>query len=134
LPKFAQILLRINTPEIDLEHTNPDYEFSISNGEVLVPRVHWQTMSDAFAQRREEAEVASREQINVKTPGLLHTMHWNEHKIPTPAQGEILVEAKAASTNFKVRVTLFYSIIKCLEAILIWLLLIGSHDFPWSFE
>jgi hypothetical protein len=56
--KVAQILLRINTPEIDLEHTNPDYEFSTSNGEVLVPRVHWQTMSDAFAQRK-EAEVAS---------------------------------------------------------------------------
>jgi hypothetical protein len=75
-----------------------------------------------------------RKQINVKTLGLLHTMHWNEHKIPTPAQGEILVEAKAAGINFKVRVTLLHSRIECLEAILIWLLLIGSHDFPWSYE
>jgi hypothetical protein len=131
--KVAKILLRINTPEIDLEHTNPDYEFAISNGEVLVPRLHWQTMSDAFAQRK-ETEVASRKQVNVKTPGLLHTMHWNEHKIQTPAEGEVLVQAKAAGLNFRVRLTFSYTHIPYSLHTLTLLRLIGSHDFSWSFE
>jgi hypothetical protein len=99
-------LLRVNTPKIDLEHTNPDYEFAISNGKILVPRLHWETLSDAFKQHKEDVGIPTRKQINVKTPGLLHTMYWTEDKIKSPAEGEVLVQAKAAGLNFRVRVTL----------------------------
>jgi hypothetical protein len=101
----AKILLRVKTPEIDLEHTNPDYEFAVSNSEILIPRLHWQTMSDAFMQHKDESCVASRKRINVKTPGLLHTMFWTEDKIESPLEGEVLVQAKAAGLNFRVRAT-----------------------------
>ena len=102
----AKILLRVNTPKIDLEHTNPDYEFAISNGKILVPRLHWETLSDAFKQHKEDVGISTRKQINVKTPGLLHTMYWTEDKIKSPAEGEVLVQTKAAGLNFRVRVTL----------------------------
>lgn len=100
----AKILFRVNTPDIDLEHKDPDYEFAVSNGEILIPRLHWQTVSDSFTQQKEEtAKVAARKHLNVKTPGLLHTMCWNEDKIRSPAEGEVLVQTKAAGLNFRVR-------------------------------
>lgn len=103
----AKILLRANSPHVNPQHTSPDYEFAISNGEILVPRLHWQTTSDSFAQNVvpgiEQGGATTRKHIDVKTPGLLHTMCWKEAKVQTPGDGEVLIQSKAAGLNFRVR-------------------------------
>jgi hypothetical protein len=100
----AKILLRTNSRHVDPQHTNPDYEFAVSKGDILVPRLHWQTISDSFARDAEAARGdtdALRKHIDVKTQGLLHTMCWKEAKIQSPGEGEILIEPKAAGLNFR---------------------------------
>jgi hypothetical protein len=117
---IAKILLQVNTPDIHPEHTDPDYEFAVSNGGILIPRLHWQTMSNAFAQDKQEAKVAVRKKMDIKTPGLLHTMYWREEKTQTPAEGEVLVQAKAAGLNFKARTNLsLFTLITTLTILLI---------------
>jgi len=107
----ARILMRaLKSPEVDADHTNPDYEFAVAKGEIIIPRVHWQTFSESFARRDDEDDpigtsqdqaATVRKRIDVTTPGLLHTMHWSEEKIRAPAEGEVLVQAKTAGLNFR---------------------------------
>ncbi len=76
----ARIFMRaLKSPEIDADHTNPDYEFAISKGEVLIPRLHWQTGSESFSRfdckdhsSVGQVQVATvRKRLDVNTPGLL---------------------------------------------------------------
>ncbi|KAL9086197.1 MAG: hypothetical protein Q9165_007262 [Trypethelium subeluteriae] len=98
----VKLLLRINTPHVNPQHTNPDYEFAISNGEILVPRLHWHTMSDAFTRNVAiQNEGASRKHLDIKTQGLLHTMSWNEDKMQSLGEGKVRVQPKAAGLNFR---------------------------------
>lgn len=111
---IAKILLRANSPHVDPQHTNPDYEFAISNGEILVPRLHWQTVSDSFTRHAPGIEGTARKYIDVETPGLLYTMGWNEAKIESPGHDEVLIQPKAAGLNFRVRDFLGHADIACL--------------------
>jgi len=99
-----KILLRINTPQVNPQHSNPDYEFAISNGNILVPRVHWQTVSEAFKHKCEPTEGAHRIHLNMKTPGLLHTMYWSAANLESLKDGQIQIQPKAAGLNFRVRI------------------------------
>lgn len=130
---ITKILLRINTPTIDLEHTDPDYEFAVSNGEILIPRLHWQTMYEAFGHKKEN-RVSSRKQIDVKTPGLLRTICWNEGTIGSPAEGEVVVQAKAAGLNFRVRIIIHMPSYQFCKLTLTLTPVIGPYDCPWCLE
>lgn len=103
----ANILLRANSIHVNPENVDPDYEYAIVNGEILVPRLHWETMSKAFSQHhataKEKNEAPTRKRITMKTPGLLHTMSWSDASVRSLAEGEILVETKAVGLNFRVR-------------------------------
>ncbi|OCK77276.1 putative polyketide synthase [Lepidopterella palustris CBS 459.81] len=99
---ITRLLLRINTPEVNPQHTHPDFEFAISGGEILVPRLHWQTVSDAFTNTTATTGAGlTRKHLDVKTPGLLHTMCWKEAKVQPLKHGEISVQTKAAGLNFR---------------------------------
>lgn len=109
----AKIMLHANSGHVinkENELVDPDYEFAISNadGEILIPRLHWQTMSGAFAQLADDdydngdaKDATPRKRITMKTPGLLHTMKWSNAESVSPEEGEILVETKAVGLNFR---------------------------------
>lgn len=83
-----------------------DYEYAVKNGEILIPRLHWQTVSQAFSEvrgpRPADTYDMKLKHITVKTPGLLHTMNWTDGKVNDLREGEVLVETKAVGLNFRV--------------------------------
>ncbi|PON24523.1 KR domain-containing protein [Trichoderma gamsii] len=98
---ISDILVRIQHPELDPEDMDPDWEFALVDGKVLVPRLHWQTMSEAFDNTVVAANVSSSKFLTVKTPGLLHTIGWSEETKKPLAEGEVRVKTKAVGLNFR---------------------------------
>ncbi|ORY69074.1 uncharacterized protein BCR38DRAFT_508552 [Pseudomassariella vexata] len=99
---ITDILRRAHTPHVNPKSTDPDYEYAIVEGKILVPRLHWQTMTHAFAGiNGKETRNGTLKHLTMTTPGLLHTMKWSDQKIKSPAEGEILVETKAVGLNFR---------------------------------
>ncbi|KAK4172362.1 putative polyketide synthase [Triangularia setosa] len=100
---ITKILLRVKTPQVNFPDTKPDFEYAISDGEILVPRLHWQTPNKSFAQDAalQAGERAVRTHIDVKTTGLLHTMHWVSAPVTAPQEDEVLIQPKAAGLNFR---------------------------------
>lgn len=94
-------LLRAGSAESNCEGMDPDWEYAIVNGEILVPRAHWQTVSDAVAQSS-QAGASTQKQLAIQTPGLLHTMGWRHQEAETLKKGEVLVQTKATGLNFRV--------------------------------
>lgn len=102
---IADILFRANSPDVSPETIDIDYEYAVLSGDICVPRLHWQTFTQAFAglRRKEPPGSTMPKQVAIRTPGLLHTLKWSEGKVTTPAEGEVLVETMAVGVNFKVR-------------------------------
>lgn len=77
-----------------------DWEYSIVDGVVHVPRMHWQTLAESVAQSADETALTTR-RLTVATPGLLHTMHWKEELVPDLRDDEVRVRIKSVGMNFK---------------------------------
>ncbi|KAI0110540.1 putative polyketide synthase [Hypoxylon sp. NC0597] len=99
----AKILFRVKSPDMDLARMNPDYEYAIVGGEILIPRLHWQTVPKAVMDHRkqEEPDSLTARRIHIETLGLLHTMAWSEATIPTLGDGDVIVETRAIGLNFR---------------------------------
>ncbi|KAK7997611.1 hypothetical protein PG989_005651 [Apiospora arundinis] len=95
--------MRINTRGVDFQHADPEYEFVVSDGQILIPRLHWETISNAFMHRDKEdtTKKVCQKSLRVPSAGRLQTMCWEEAEIVSPGEGEILVETRAAGLNFK---------------------------------
>ncbi|KAI2627176.1 putative polyketide synthase [Xylaria nigripes] len=101
---ITDILLRAKSTHVNPESVDPDYEFSIVNGEILIPRLHWQTLSKAFSQTnniRKADDGSIRKRLTMKTPGLLHTMQWSDADTPDLGDEDVLVETRAVGLNFR---------------------------------
>ncbi|TRX93498.1 hypothetical protein FHL15_005470 [Xylaria flabelliformis] len=100
---IAKILFRVRARESNSTSLNPDYEYAVVDGEIRIPRFHWQTMPEAVIHYRKQAGTNNLElrRLQIDTPGLLRTMSWGEGKIPVPAEGEVLVKTKAVGLNFR---------------------------------
>ncbi|KAL6897583.1 polyketide synthase [Trichoderma evansii] len=98
---ISDILVRIQHPELDPEDMDPDWEFALVDGKILVPRLHWQTMSEGFDSTVVATNAASSKFLTVKTPGLLHTIGWSEEAKKPLAKGEVRVKTKAVGLNFR---------------------------------
>ncbi|PYI02487.1 polyketide synthase [Aspergillus sclerotiicarbonarius CBS 121057] len=96
----AHILLQPDSSEYDSGLMDPDWEYAIVNGDVLVPRAHWQTVSDAVAQSSPASDAAQK-QLAIQSPGLLHTMGWRESNRQPLKDDEVLVQTKAVGLNFR---------------------------------
>lgn len=100
----VDILCRVSTPDLSLESMDHDHEYAIVDGNVLIPRFHWQTVTSAFAGAKHTEDYdGTVKRINMSTPGLLHTMRWADGISKAPAKNEVLVEVKAVGLNFRVR-------------------------------
>jgi hypothetical protein len=97
---LVSILIRVQTIEPDALSMDPDWEYAIVDSQVLVPRLHWQTMSEAFAEDKVDKHLWK--QLALKTPGLLNTMLWNDLDPQSPGWGQVVVQTKAIGLNFRV--------------------------------
>ncbi|KAK5991657.1 Highly reducing polyketide synthase lcsB [Cladobotryum mycophilum] len=96
----TNILLRTQTPGLDARLMDPDWEYAIIDGKILIPRLHWNSLPNAFAQSK-TATTAFVKSITVRTPGLLNTMAWSESERGNLGQGQVLVQTKTMGLNFK---------------------------------
>ncbi|PYH92913.1 putative polyketide synthase [Aspergillus ellipticus CBS 707.79] len=78
---------------------DPEWEFAIVNGKVVVPRLQWQTVSDAFAQSCSSPSPAKH--LTLQTPGLLHTLEWADKRSGILNEGEVWVQTRAVGLNFR---------------------------------
>ncbi|OTA89815.1 hypothetical protein M434DRAFT_398366 [Hypoxylon sp. CO27-5] len=99
----AKIMFRVRSPDMDFAIMNPDYEYAIVGGEILIPRLHWQTVPEAIMRhhKQEDSDGLAVKRIHMETLGLLHTMAWSEGTIPTPGEGDVIVETRAVGLNFR---------------------------------
>ncbi|KOS17128.1 Lovastatin nonaketide synthase [Escovopsis weberi] len=84
-----------------------DKEYALVDGEILVPRLHWQTaprafQSTALISHNGDSNLKTVRRLALSTPGLLHTMTWAQCVgSGSPAEGEVLVETRAFGLNFR---------------------------------
>lgn len=52
--RVVDILPRAKATHVNPESVDPDYKYAGVNGEVLVSRLHWKTMSQAFSGQHEQ--------------------------------------------------------------------------------
>jgi hypothetical protein len=141
---LVDILCWTKSPKAERESMDPDWEFTINKGKILVPRFHWQQMSQAFHQTEGTSDqVCTEKQLTVKTPGLLHTLGWMQVQEQSQSLGsdQVLVTTKATGLNFRVRFSsnskcrLFYSRpfdIRCTCTLLIFFCQ-GCVNCSWGF-
>lgn len=99
----SDLLLHIQTSAIDIDSMGQDFEYALINDKLLVPRLHWQTVSGAFENLGVASRESSSKHLIVKTPGLLHTIGWAEEIKKPLGEDEVRVETKAVGLNFRVR-------------------------------
>ncbi|KAI8630110.1 putative polyketide synthase [Xylariaceae sp. FL1651] len=99
----AKILLKAISPYHNAASIGPDYEYVVKQGEILIPRFHWQTVSEAAVRhrRQRDSEDITLKRMEIGTPGLLRSMMWSEDKVSHPAEGEVFIETKAVGLNFR---------------------------------
>ncbi|TGJ79517.1 hypothetical protein E0Z10_g9254 [Xylaria hypoxylon] len=106
-PVVAETVARIlfsSTPSCnEFTALGPDYEYAIVKGETLIPRLHWQTVSQAVTRYRtqEDTRVDTLKCLQMGSQGLLRSMKWNEERIADLAEGDVLIESKAVGLNFR---------------------------------
>ena len=101
---IADLLLHVQSPKGNAETMDPDWEYALVDGKIQVPRLHWQTMDGAFdtpVATSKSADVSYTKCLDVKTPGLLHTMGWGEEALKPLAEGQVRVNTKAMGLNFR---------------------------------
>ncbi|KAI1131714.1 putative polyketide synthase [Nemania abortiva] len=100
---IVNILFRVKPNESDSTPLDPDYEYAVVGGDILVPRFHWQTLPDSVTRYRKRLDVvhSGLKRVQIDTPGLLRTMSWAEGDIPVPAEGEVLIKTRAVGLNFR---------------------------------
>ncbi|KAI0835188.1 putative polyketide synthase [Hypoxylon sp. FL0890] len=99
----AKILFGVKSLDIDHTSMDPDYEYAVVGGEILIPRLHWQTVPEAVTRHRkqENPDRLTAKRIQMGKLGLLHTMAWSEETIPSPGEGDVVIETKAVGLNFR---------------------------------
>lgn len=100
---LVDILMRRHSPQLDAESMDPDWEYAVVDGQILVPRMHWQTMAAAFERTNGDDSCPTEKHLSVKTPGLLHTMGWSQSERAPLEHGQVTVQTRAIGLNFRVR-------------------------------
>jgi acyl transferase domain-containing protein len=99
--RIAAIVSRVNKKSAQDDAVIVDWEYAIVDGQVNVPRMHWQTMPESMAQCDVQPK-STTQHLTVGTPGLLHTMQWTEEALPELRDGEVCIQIKSVGMNFKV--------------------------------
>ncbi|EED13058.1 polyketide synthase, putative [Talaromyces stipitatus ATCC 10500] len=97
----SDLLFHIQAHESKIDDVSQDWEYALINGKMLVPRLHWQTMSNAFDNVGGGSHKSSFKYLTIRTPGLLHTMGWAEDARKPLGEDEVRVTTKAIGLNFR---------------------------------
>ncbi|SMQ54923.1 unnamed protein product [Zymoseptoria tritici ST99CH_3D7] len=96
LKKLSQVLARYQSRHGD-ETLNPDFEWAIRGGEVLVGRYHpFPLLNELLG---ENSSMWSK--LDVETPGRINSLHWVQQPAEDLAPGEVEVQVHAAGLNFR---------------------------------
>ncbi|RDA82504.1 hypothetical protein CP532_4456, partial [Ophiocordyceps camponoti-leonardi (nom. inval.)] len=77
-----------------------DSEYAVNRGRVLVPRLLWQSVSDAFGETRSEM-VRPKVGLTLGDAASPDALRWLESGLERPGYGEVLVQVKAVGLNYK---------------------------------
>ncbi|KAI1265004.1 putative polyketide synthase [Xylariaceae sp. FL1019] len=88
-----KILCAANIPQSSSLDHEPDFEYAIIEGVILIPRLHWQSPEEITARSQSAAKSTTKlRRLDVKIPGLLKSMTWVEEEIPPiPDNGDVLI-------------------------------------------
>jgi len=99
-----RILLQFSCPCDEAATVDPDFEYAVKGGEILIPRFHWQTVSQAAESHitYDRADAPALKRLEVRSPGLLRSLTWKLAYTADLAAGDVMIETKAAGMNFRV--------------------------------
>jgi NADPH:quinone reductase-like Zn-dependent oxidoreductase len=81
-----------------------DWEYAIVDGLVYIPRMHWQTRAGTLTEQATDEQTAATlktQSLAIGSPGLLHTMHWEEEPVADLQEDEVRIRVKSVAMNFK---------------------------------
>ncbi|KAM0470501.1 hypothetical protein ACHAPX_009867 [Trichoderma viride] len=92
---FEKFRNRVKDDEFD-----PEWEYAIVNGKVMVPRYQWIDISEHSG---EEAHIKSDspKKLEIARMGQLHSLQWVEDEIIPLQDGQVEIEPRAVGMNFK---------------------------------
>ncbi|PHH73149.1 hypothetical protein CDD80_4013 [Ophiocordyceps camponoti-rufipedis] len=96
----------LKTPEMlgpGLDDGDADWEYAVIDGQVLIPRMHWQSLSSALVQskgNRKDTHTQSAVQLRIQKRGMLKSLTWEMADVQKPGHGEVLIKTKAVGINF----------------------------------
>ena len=99
---LADVLEKFRRRETD-GALNPDYEYSILNGQILVNRVFPFSLNQELL----VSQVSNEAVLSQSHPGRLDTLGWSTKIAPAPKDDEVEVEVYASGLNFRVIMALY---------------------------
>lgn len=95
---------RVSHREAPSDDMDVDWEYAIIDGLVYVPRMHWQTRAGTLTEQVADEDTAATlktQSLAIGSPGLLHTMHWEEQPVTELQEDEVRIRVKSVAMNFK---------------------------------
>ncbi|PYI16550.1 KR-domain-containing protein [Aspergillus violaceofuscus CBS 115571] len=83
-----------------IDAVSADWEYAIVENEIVIPRLHWQTIAQSFEQYS-SPERSLTKHLSIRTPGLLQTMKWVDGRAAQLKGCDVLVQSKAVGLNFR---------------------------------
>lgn len=81
--------------------TDADYEFSLHEGVIHIPRMQWTSMSHQLT-LSPTAEQSSAK-LTIDSYGLIDSLYWTDYESPSLGHDEVEVDIKFVGLNFRVR-------------------------------
>ena len=91
---FSKFQRRVKEPELD-----PDWEYALFEGAILIPRYHWISTSERLA------AMSGKElprKLEIGKTGLLQSLRWVQKESIILTHDQVEVEPRAVGLNFKV--------------------------------
>uniref|UniRef100_A0A8H7K8X3 Carrier domain-containing protein n=1 Tax=Bionectria ochroleuca TaxID=29856 RepID=A0A8H7K8X3_BIOOC len=95
---------KVSHSEATLDDMDVDWEYAIVDGLVYIPRMHWQTRAGTLTEQATDEQTAATlktQSLAIGSPGLLHTMHWEEEPVADLQEDEVRIRVKSVAMNFK---------------------------------
>lgn len=96
---ITRVLNKFRARDVAAE-IDPDWEFSLLNGEIYIGRYHWIAVNDEIASVRGAVDHPLK--LEVGQRGLLHSLRWVQTPITILGSDEVVVEPRCVGINFKV--------------------------------
>jgi len=83
----------------DQTDTTLDQEYAIREGLPHIPRYSWSHLSESLL---EDATPHAPKTLTIEQPGMLESLRWIGHKLPSLKEDEVEIDVKCVGLNFRV--------------------------------